>query len=87
MKKMFITTIIGSIISAGIVVVIVMLILNFAQDGLDTYQKQEVIYKSHLNENYDLNGKTYKIINYSVTNETYTLSNGIKINANIINEE
>jgi hypothetical protein len=87
MKKMFITTIIGSIISAGVVVAIVMLILNFAQDGLDTYNKQEVIYKSHLNENYDLNGKTYKIINYSVTNETYTLSNGIKINANIINEE
>ena len=47
-------------------------------------EKTQNSYEKHIGETYVLEGDTLKVIDYSVINGTYTLSNGVEINKVLI---
>jgi len=61
--------------------------MSTADEVNETYTIDKALYDSNLGKEYVLNNDTLKIIDYSMWNKTYTLSNGVKINSKLINKE
>lgn len=81
MKKLFIGFFVFSLLAAviyyGAIVLIGGMVIDAVDDEADSY-------KAHIGEVYVLDGDSLKIIDYSMINETYTLSNGVEVNKALI---
>ena len=86
MKKIFLLQMVAGILTIIFLIIGISYLFNVGGDAIDSYNRKDELYKSHLNESYRLDDKQYKIINYSIANETYTLSNGTIINSYLIND-
>jgi ABC-type transport system involved in multi-copper enzyme maturation permease subunit len=72
------------IIGAGVMILFVfafIFILQFLFNGID---KEKDKYKSKIGVTYVLDGDTTTVVDYSTIMETFTLSNGKKINSSLL---
>ena len=78
------------IVSGMISFVILIYILNWLVGGIiiseistsyDSYQINESVYKDQVGEKIEIDGITLTIVDYSIIEDNFTLSNGTKINS------
>lgn len=59
--------------------------LSIIRNEFDDYRTER--YHQHLNTEYVMSGDTLTIVDYSLVFDTFTLSNGQEISAEIVNKE
>jgi len=80
--------IIGAVIAFIIVVHVLTKMIAKPLEGLvKNYTEQEDLMESHVGDTIIMRKDTLIIIDFSVTNDTYTLDNGLTVNRKIIENE
>jgi hypothetical protein len=74
------------LVAAGIVVTVLYytIIIWFVGGAIDAVNSEAEVYKEYIGKKYLYEGDTVLVIDYSLFNDTYTLSNGVKVNSALI---
>ena len=71
------------------IIVLVVLILAtqhyVSEDMFQTFETSEQEYIKHIGSDVIIKSDTLQVIDYSMWDSTYTLSNGVKVHKNIVN--